>query len=236
MGLPVLGLTGGRPPLPDGGLGRSPGPPEGRRVGSAGGDGASADRPPRALGPGSAWRGRREVGASREGPGDGRRSTGGRDAGPRVSLGGAGAEGAAGPAAAGAATSGPSAVGAGPAAAGGGAAAAGRAGSPPGSDRGRDGVAREGRAPASSGAGAGARAPPLDRTGAARWGAGAARSGAGASSGATARRKPSRSALRRARSAWASSMLEEWLLTPIPRDSQRSSASLLVTPSSRASS
>jgi hypothetical protein len=55
--------------------------------------------------------------------------------------------------------------------------------------------------------------------------------GAG-SSGWTGRRSPSRSALRRARSACASSMDDEWLLTPIPRDRQRSSASLLVSPSS----
>lgn len=56
------------------------------------------------------------------------------------------------------------------------------------------------------------------------------------SSGWTGRRSPSRSALRRARSAWASSIEDEWLLTPIPRDRQRSSASLLVSPSSWASS
>ena len=56
------------------------------------------------------------------------------------------------------------------------------------------------------------------------------------SSGWTARRNPSRSALRRARSACASSIEDEWLLTPIPRSTQRSRASLLVSPSSRASS
>ena len=56
------------------------------------------------------------------------------------------------------------------------------------------------------------------------------------SSASTGRRRPSRSALRRARSAWASSMLEEWLFTPMPSDAQRSSASLLLSPSSRASS
>ncbi len=37
------------------------------------------------------------------------------------------------------------------------------------------------------------------------------------SAGDTSRRRPSASARRRARSAWASSMLEEWLFTPIPR-------------------
>ncbi len=56
------------------------------------------------------------------------------------------------------------------------------------------------------------------------------------SSGCLSRRSPSRSALRRTRSAWASSMLDEWLVTPMPRSRQRSSASLLVRPSSRPSS
>jgi hypothetical protein len=55
---------------------------------------------------------------------------------------------------------------------------------------------------------------------------------ASGSSGCTGRLSPSRSAFRRARSAWASSMDDEWLFTPIPRDRQRSSASLLVNPSS----
>jgi hypothetical protein len=59
---------------------------------------------------------------------------------------------------------------------------------------------------------------------------------ADSSSGWTSRRSPSRSALRRTRSACWSSMLEEWLLTPIPNAMQRSSASLLVSPSSRPSS
>jgi hypothetical protein len=59
--------------------------------------------------------------------------------------------------------------------------------------------------------------------------------GAG-SSGWTGRLSPSASALRRTRSAWASSIDEEWLLTPIPRDSARSRPSLLVRPSSLASS
>jgi hypothetical protein len=56
--------------------------------------------------------------------------------------------------------------------------------------------------------------------------------GGAGSSGWTGRRRPSRSAFLRARSAWASSMDDEWLFTPIPRDRQRSSASLLVRPSS----
>ena len=50
------------------------------------------------------------------------------------------------------------------------------------------------------------------------------------------RMRPSRSALRRTRSACASSMLEEWVLTPMPSVAQRSSVSLLVSPSSLASS
>jgi hypothetical protein len=56
------------------------------------------------------------------------------------------------------------------------------------------------------------------------------------SSGWCSRISPSRAALRRTRSAWASSMLDEWLLTPIPSARERSSASLFVRPSSRASS
>jgi hypothetical protein len=59
--------------------------------------------------------------------------------------------------------------------------------------------------------------------------------GAG-SSGWTGRRKPSASALRRTRSACASSMEDEWLFTPIPRERASSSPSLLVRPSSLASS
>jgi hypothetical protein len=59
--------------------------------------------------------------------------------------------------------------------------------------------------------------------------------GAG-SSGWTGRRMPSASAFRRTRSAWASSMDEEWLLTPMPRERASSSPSLLVSPSSLASS
>ncbi len=59
---------------------------------------------------------------------------------------------------------------------------------------------------------------------------------AAGSSGWVSRTKPSRSALRRTRSACASTTLEEWLFTPMPRSSQRSRVSLLVSPSSRASS
>lgn len=60
--------------------------------------------------------------------------------------------------------------------------------------------------------------------------------GASGSSGCTSRTRPSRSALRRTRSACASTTLEEWLFTPIPSATHRSSVSLLVRPSSRASS
>ena len=60
--------------------------------------------------------------------------------------------------------------------------------------------------------------------------------GAAGSSGCTGRMRPSRSALRRTRSAWASSIDEEWLFTPIPSEIERSSASLFVSPSSFASS
>jgi hypothetical protein len=56
------------------------------------------------------------------------------------------------------------------------------------------------------------------------------------SSGCASRISPSRSAFRRTRSAWASSMPEEWLLTPMPRAMLRSRASLFVSPSSFASS
>ncbi|MHB1961291.1 MAG: hypothetical protein ACYCVC_03025 [Acidimicrobiales bacterium] len=83
-------------------------------------------------------------------------------------------------------------------------------------------------------------AVPLDRV-AAEWRAaaffaGAAVVAATGSSGCTGRRSPSASALRRTRSAWASSIDEEWLFTPMPSATQRSSASLLVSPSSRPSS
>jgi hypothetical protein len=66
--------------------------------------------------------------------------------------------------------------------------------------------------------------------------AGLGRGSAAGSSGTTGRRRPSASALRRTRSAWASSIEDEWLFTPIPNDKARSSASLLVRPSSLASS
>jgi hypothetical protein len=56
------------------------------------------------------------------------------------------------------------------------------------------------------------------------------------SSGCSARTSPSRSARRRTRSACASSMPEECVLTPIPSARERSSVSLFVIPSSFASS
>ena len=92
-----------------------------------------------------------------------------------------------------------------------------------------DEITRRGVAGAESGSGAGA-------------GSG---SGAGSatffdflpgSSGCTSRIRPSRSALRRTRSAWASTIPEEWLFTPMPSDPQRSRTSALVIPISRASS
>jgi hypothetical protein len=97
-------------------------------------------------------------------------------------------------------------------------------------------------------AGAGASAGGGAAGGAGAWAAGAGAAAAaaaaflppffstGGSSGCTSRTRPSRSALRRTRSACASTMLEEWLLTPIPSALQRSSVSLFVSPSSLASS
>jgi len=70
-------------------------------------------------------------------------------------------------------------------------------------------------------------------------GAGGSTRAGGASSwwsGDTGRRSPSASALRRTRSAWASSIDEEWLFTPMPSEMERSRASLFVRPSSLASS
>jgi len=103
---------------------------------------------------------------------------------------------------------------------------------------------------AGAGAGVGAGASAAGSTGAAGAGAGdasspgsadlagafAALAGFAGSSGWTSRMRPSRSALRRTRSACASSMLEECVFTPIPSDTQRSSVSLFVIPSSLASS
>ncbi len=91
-----------------------------------------------------------------------------------------------------------------------------------------------------SGLGAWPASPP-GRVAAAGCGAAAATcAGAGrdgpSSAGECARLRPSRSALRRTRSAWASSTLEEWLFTPIPIARHSSRPSLLVRPSSRASS
>jgi hypothetical protein len=64
----------------------------------------------------------------------------------------------------------------------------------------------------------------------------AAFTGAGGSSGCWARTSPSRSARRRTRSACASSIPEECVLTPMPKAKLRSRHSLFVSPSSRASS
>src|SRR5207248_3346904 len=59
---------------------------------------------------------------------------------------------------------------------------------------------------------------------------------AAAASTIGSRRSPSWSARRRTRSASGSSMLDEWLLTPILSRSQRSRTTWFSTPSSRASS
>ena len=56
------------------------------------------------------------------------------------------------------------------------------------------------------------------------------------SSGWTSRMRPSLFALRRTRSAWASTTLDEAVFTPMPSPTQRSSVSLVVSPSSLASS
>jgi hypothetical protein len=77
----------------------------------------------------------------------------------------------------------------------------------------------------------GARRPELDTAREA-----AALTGCSASAGCASRIRPSRCARRRTRSACASTMLEEWLLTPIPSASHRSRVSLLVRPSSLANS
>jgi hypothetical protein len=144
-----------------------------------------------------------------------------------------------------------------------GAAGRGGAGAPPAGARGaagrgatgvRPGPPRSGASPPGvlvtnrRGSGSGGGPPPstaaggaVSATGATDAGAGAAGAAAaaaflGGSSGWTGRRRPSRSAFRRTRSAWASSMLDEWLFTPMPSATHRSSVSLLVSPSSRANS
>ena len=105
---------------------------------------------------------------------------------------------------------------------------AGRAGPSPGAGRAGLGLALLGAAGASSLAGAAGRGralasglPPLTCFG---------------SSGCSSRVRPSRLARRRTRSACASSMPEECVLTPIPNARERSRVSLFVIPSSLASS
>jgi hypothetical protein len=117
---------------------------------------------------------------------------------------------------------------------------------------GRGGAGRGG----AGSAGAGRRRPSssvadrlvMRRRGGPAWGAGSGAGGLRGGSGLAAsclggsgsawagRRRPCWSARRLTRSAWASSILEEWLFTPIPRALHSSRASLLVSPSSRASS
>jgi hypothetical protein len=103
------------------------------------------------------------------------------------------------------------------------------------------GAGTTGGATGAEGAGAGASVTAAGAAGASGAGALSAAflaaflTGAG-SSGATSRLSPSRSALRRARSAWASSIDEDAPFTPIPSPRHKSTASLLVSPSSLASS
>ncbi len=67
-------------------------------------------------------------------------------------------------------------------------------------------------------------------------GCGASGSSTSTTGGGGGLSRPSRSALRLTRSAWASTMLEEWDLTPMLSAKQSSSVSWLVSPSSLASS
>lgn len=136
-------------------------------------------------------------------------------------------------------TSGVASTGAG--SAGAGAASAGASGATAAAGSGVSGVSTAGSASAAAGFFAGAFF-------AAFWGgflvdtaafffAGAFFSSLGASSsGGVSRIRPSRSALRRTRSACASTMLDEWLFAPIPSASQSSRVSALLSPSSRANS
>jgi hypothetical protein len=130
------------------------------------------------------------------------------------------------------------ALGAGAAAAGGCAAGADSAGA------GATGAAAAGAAGVGAGVGVGAGATSGAGAGVATGlatglgaGAGAGSAlGSGAGSGSGSRMSPSRSALRRTRSAWASSMLDECVFTAMPRSMLRSRVSLLERPSSLASS
>ena len=87
---------------------------------------------------------------------------------------------------------------------------------------------------ATTGSVAGSGAGRVDRT--AREGFSAGGASTTGSSTVGSRRSPSASARRRTRSARGSSMLDEWLFTPILRRSHRSSTTWFSTPSSRASS
>ena len=83
------------------------------------------------------------------------------------------------------------------------------------------------------------RAPAAGAVGRDRFGRGlrsAAGAGSGSGSGTTSRRRPFESASRRTRSADGSSMLDEWLFTPILSSFESSTTTSLSTPSSRASS
>jgi hypothetical protein len=65
---------------------------------------------------------------------------------------------------------------------------------------------------------------------------GAAAAGGSAAAEGSKRPRCSVAAFRRTRSAWASTMLEEWVFTPMPSAKARSIVSLLERPSSLASS
>ena len=144
---------------------------------------------------------------------------------PGRSAGGAGAGGGASGAAGSGAGAGASAAGGSSTAAGAGSSGASAAGA------GASGAAAAGTSGSGVASVAGSGASALG----AAFLAGAFLAGDG-SSGCSSRTKPSRSALRRTRSAWASSMLDECVLTPMPRSSARSRVSLFVRPSSFASS
>ena len=222
--------------------GRAPGAPSG-----IGGRGAGAPSPAE---PGAGGRGGGAI------PGAGGRGGGDPGAGAVPGAGGRGGIGRLDTGGRGASPSGDGAAGAADAPAGA-ATVDGAAGARADGTSADDGVG--GAATGAAAAGAGATGAGAAATGAAATAADAAATGAGAatsttgtrsasaflapafffgsgSSGCWSRTSPSRSALRRTRSACGSTMLDEWLFTPMPSAWHRSSASLLVSPSSRANS
>jgi hypothetical protein len=232
--------VGGRGGAPSGRGARAAGSMGGRAAGRRSSAGAvrdapeGADTPPdAAVTPGGGPAG----GATRRGPSLPLELTMRRDGAVGAAAGGAAGAGALGASAA-AGRDGAAGAGASGARAAAGA-SAGRAGASGAPAVGGAGAAAAG----ATGAGAGAAAGAASAGGAGVGAAAAAGAdflapffSTGGSSGWVSRTRPSRSALRRTRSACASTMLEEWLLTPIPSAAHRSSVSLLVSPSSRASS